>query len=447
MGTDWRDSLLAGGAPVEVASSPGRAPTWPGYQPLPAVSVHRLAGAVAAVWDFTVHGGSFGEGDAGRFAAAAALAVAERVPLVSLIRSGGTRLQEGMPALVGIPRARLALRAVAAAGLPHLAVADAPTTGGVWISIGSTADLRAAVTGATVGFAGPRVVEAVTGALPGPDSHTAEAARAAGLVDALLAPGDVAGWLAGVLAALTAGPEALQASSGVAVPGRSGAEQVAAARARTLDGADLLERLTDRVPLAAPHGDRSVAAALGRLAGRPVVAVATAAHRGGRPTPDGYRLLRRAALLADRIDLPLLTLVDTPGAEPGPAAERDGVAAAIGEALDAVLACRSPVLAFVHGEGGSGGALAAAAGDRVLMGADSYFAAIGPEGAAAALRLPADRCAGLLRLTPRDVLADRVADAMADWADLPRHLDDLAALDPAERVARRVQRWSGPAGG
>src|SRR5438309_662286 len=83
------------------------------------------------------------------------------------------------------PRARLALRALADARLPHLSVADAPTTGGVWISVTAAADLRVAVTEATVAFAGPRVVEAFTGTLPPAGSHTAESAYDAGLVDAL----------------------------------------------------------------------------------------------------------------------------------------------------------------------------------------------------------------------------------------------------------------------
>ena len=160
----WQAEVLAGGVPVPVPALRRDPARWPGYVPRPSVAVHRLPGAVAAVWDFTAYGGSFGEDDAPALVAAADLARTSRLPLLTVVRSGGTRLQEGMAALVGIPRARLALHALAAARVPHLAVADAPTTGGVWISVASAADLRAAVEGATVGFAGPRVVEAVTGA-------------------------------------------------------------------------------------------------------------------------------------------------------------------------------------------------------------------------------------------------------------------------------------------
>jgi acetyl-CoA carboxylase carboxyltransferase component len=442
---DWHGPLLADGTRLDVAVA-GRDPArWPGYTPRSAVSAWRLPHAVAAVWDFSAYGGSFGEDDATVLEAAAAAAAAARLPLLTLVRSGGTRLQEGMAALVGIPRARIALQRLAVAGLAHLSVADIPTTGGVWISVTCGADLRVAVEGATVGFAGPRVVEAFTGSLPAPGSHTAESAYAAGLVDALL-PGDqVAGWLGRVLTALTAAPAAPVVVPPVVPTARSGWEQVLAARSRTLGGAALLDTLlTDAVALRALRGDRTVAATLGRLAGRPVVAVAVAADVSTRPTPDGYRLAARAYGLAARLHLPVLSLVDTPGADPGTASEEDGIAGAIGEALDALLACPTPTIALVHGEGGSGGALAAAATDVVLMTDDAYFAAIGPEGAAAALRRPAQECADLMRLTPSDLLALGFADAVAAPGAAAAYLADLERMPTDERLARRTARWGAP---
>ncbi|MCY7366421.1 MAG: acetyl-CoA carboxylase subunit alpha/beta, partial [Frankiaceae bacterium] len=158
-----------------------------------------------------------------------------------------------------------------------------------------------------------------------------------------------------------------------------------------------------------------------------------------------YRLAARAYRLAGRLGLPVLSLVDTPGAEPGTAAEEGGVAPAIGEAMDALLTCPSPTLAVVHGEGGSGGALAAAAADRVLITPDAYFAAIGPEGAEAALRRPARECADLMRITPADLLALGAADALVkDPADVVAHLVALAGHDDTARRATRRARWGGP---
>ena len=448
MTADWREPLLAGATALDVAVARRDPSRWPAYSPELSVRALVLAGggAVAAAWDFSVQGGSYGEDDATVFAAAVDKAVELHVPLVTLVRSGGTRLQEGMAALVGIPRARYALRRLAEAHLPHLSVADAPTTGGVWISIASVADLRVAVTGATVGFAGPRVVEAFTGELPGPDSHTAESAWQTGRVDEVLTREGALAWLQGALRTWT--PDVRSAAPAPAVreqTRRGGWEQVLAARSRTSGGRELLHQLlTDPLPLRAPHGDTTVTALVGRLRGRPLVGVALAAEPGGRPTPNGYRLAARAYALAGRLDLPVLSLVDTPGADPSPRAEKDGIAEAMGEALDALLACPSPTLALVHGEGGSGGALAAAAADLVLVTDRSYFAAIGPEGATAALRRPREECAELMRITPDDLLRLGFADALAEPSDVPGHLESLLALERETRLGRRAQRWSSP---
>jgi acetyl-CoA carboxylase carboxyl transferase subunit beta len=456
---DWREPLLAGATLLDVRLARRDPARWPGYRPEPSVRAYRLRGTpttpgpVALAWDFSVQGGSFGEDDATVLQQACAHAVRERVPLVTLVRTGGTRLQEGMAALVGIPRAVLALQSLAEAGLAHLSVADAPTTGGVWIAVVSGADVRVAVEHATVGFAGPRVVEALTGSLPGPDSHTAEAAYAAGLVDAVLPRDAVVGWLTAALRTLA------PADHGAAVrPARSaggpqahdrgeagGWEQVLRSRARTAGGRALLQGLlTDLVPLRAPHGDETVFAALGRLEGRPVVGVALAAELGGRPTTDGYRLATRAYRLAGRLGLPVLSLVDTPGADPGPAAERDGIAPAMGEAMTALLGCSSPTVALVHGEGGSGGALAAGTADLVLVGPDAYFAPIGPEGATAALRRPKEERADRMRITPADLLALGFADAAGGPEDLGGAVDQLLAVPREERLAARRTRWAGP---
>src|SRR5690348_5291335 len=91
--------------------------------------------ALAVEWDFSVRGGTFGEHEADLFVAACADATRTRTPLVTVLRSGGTRLQEGMQSLVGIPRAAIALQDLRASRVPHIAVAAAPTTGGVWVSI------------------------------------------------------------------------------------------------------------------------------------------------------------------------------------------------------------------------------------------------------------------------------------------------------------------------
>ncbi|HVB27209.1 MAG TPA: carboxyl transferase domain-containing protein, partial [Mycobacteriales bacterium] len=407
---------------------------------------------------------------------AAAAAGTRGIPLLSFVRSGGTRLQEGMAALVGIPRAALALDSLAAAGVAHLAIADHPTTGGVWVAIVSRADLRIGAAGATVGFSGPEVAAAMTGIAIPSASHTAESAQAAGLLDEVL-PGPLIGdWLGRVLAALCprAAPTPASARAPERAPERAPGvasrpasdrspggdieaahsvdawEHIHASRTvERLGGGALLALVVDE-PVDLSGGDEAVRAVVGRSAlGRPAVGVALAARRGARPGPRGYRLLARAAQLADRLGLDLVTLIDTPGADPGTASEASGVAPEIAHAMAAVLACRSPVLAVVHGEGGSGGALAAAVGDAVLVGPHGYFAALGPEGAARALHRSPQEAARLMRPAPADLLELGFADAgcPADPEDLrdmlARRLADLGAIETKARLAGRHARWSG----
>ena len=450
--TDWRDAVLVGVSPLtEDSADPGHADTalWVGHGRIGRADV------VVACWNFGYRGGSFGERDASAFAVACAEAAGTRRPLISMIRSGGTRLQEGMRALVGIPRSLLALELLADAGVPHLAVADNPTTGGVWVAIGSGADLRVGVSGATVGFSGPRVIEAMTGVSVPRVTYTAESAQEAGLLDAVVAPESLATWLENALVVLRPDdPTAATAPAPVAVPDRSGRDQVAASRERDRPGgSELAEALLatgDERPVAVCGPDDTVSAVLGRLAGHRVLVAGLAARRAGRPTPGGFALLQRAAEMAGRLDLALIVLIDTAGADPLPISEHAGIAPAISAALAAVLRCPAPTIAVVHGEGGSGGALAGAVTDCVAVTELGWFAALGPEGAAATLRLDPADAADLLGVTPRDLLASGFADALApaeptalgQW--LADRLDQLRNTPAADRMSRRRSRWAGP---
>ncbi|HVS68624.1 MAG TPA: carboxyl transferase domain-containing protein [Mycobacteriales bacterium] len=401
--------------------------------------------AVFLRWDFGHHGGTFGVREADVFEAAVRTAVDRSLPLVTITRSGGTRLPEGMRALVGIPRVALALADLHAARLPHLSVADNPTTGGVWVAIGTQADLRFAVAGATVGFSGPRVVPMMTGRELVAGANTAEAAYDAGLVDATGSHEAAGTWLATALRALAADePEPLEAPATPSPPQTDGAEQFRASReVERPSGGDLIDRLlTDRVELRS--SDPATRAVLGRLAGRRVVAVALAAVRGGMPAPAGFALLGRAARLAGTTGAALVTLVDTPGADPH--TESDGLSASIAEAMSAVLVTPAPTVSLLHGEGGSGGALAAATTDLVAVGPHGWFGALGPDGAAAAMRSTPDDAARLMRITPHELVEDAVADAYVASGDeagwLVAAIDRLRSLPTEQRLNDRRTRWS-----
>lgn len=141
---------------------------------------------VAAVFDFGVQGGSMGVEAGSRLQAAMRRALELRLPFVAVTSTGGARLQEGMAALAQMPGTVAASIELGAAGVPRISVLSNPTTGGVYASFASLADFIIAEAGATIGFAGPRVVETATGEPLPPGSHTAEAAFRAGLVDAVV---------------------------------------------------------------------------------------------------------------------------------------------------------------------------------------------------------------------------------------------------------------------
>lgn len=365
---------------------------------------------VLLAFEFGFLGGSLGRLTGDRLAAAYELALTRRLPLLALVATGGSRMQEGMVALTQLQRVAAASTRLRAAGLPQIAVVRDPTTGGGWATVGAGADVVLALPGAQVGFAGSRVRPANAD----PHAYSAEGQFAAGQVDAVVPPGELAlaltHWLRalGPHGALPAAPLP-RALSAALLPG-TGREAVAAARdpRRPRAGAYLADYFGVRLPL---HGDRCGGADPGLLCGFGLRAdglpVAYVAQCGTPTRPAGYRAAARTIRLADRLGVPVLTLVDTPGAANDAEAERAGAGAAIADAFAAVAAARVPVTTLVIGEGGSGGALALAAPDNTHVTADSYFSVIAPELAAAILKRPPSETgttADQLRLRPQDLL-------------------------------------------
>ncbi len=181
----------------------------------------------------------------------------------------------------------------------------------------------------------------------------------------------------------------------------------------------------------------------------------------GMPHPDGYRKAIRIMRLAERLGLPVITFVDTPGASPDAASEERGQAEAIASSIALMTRLRVPIVTVITGEGGSGGALAIAVGDVVLALENAIYSVISPEGCASILwRTPeaAQQAAVAMRLTAADQLALGVVDevvpepaagahedpeqtARAVREVLVRHLERLADHDPAELVEARYRRY------
>ncbi|MFV2003121.1 MAG: acetyl-CoA carboxylase carboxyltransferase subunit alpha [Paracoccaceae bacterium] len=191
---------------------------------------------------------------------------------------------------------------------------------------------------------------------------------------------------------------------------------------------DYIEALfSEYTPLAGDRNfadDHAVMGGLGRIAGQPVMIIG---HEKGNNTktriernfgmarPEGYRKAIRLMELANRFGLPIVTLVDTPGAYPGKGAEERGQSEAIARTTETCLNVKVPVISVIIGEGGSGGAVAFATADRVVMLEHSIYSVITPEGCASILWKNADmmrEAAEAMRLTAQDLLKLGVADTI-----------------------------------
>jgi acetyl-CoA carboxylase carboxyl transferase subunit alpha len=203
--------------------------------------------------------------------------------------------------------------------------------------------------------------------------------------------------------------------------------QVARHPDRPKASAYLAGLITDFTPLAGDRAfadDTAVIGGLGRFRGRSVMVIGTekgsdtesrVAHNFGMARPEGYRKARRLIELAGRFNLPILTFVDTAGAFPGVDAEARGQAEAIARSIEACLDVPVPLIATVIGEGGSGGAIALAAGDAVLMLEHAIYSVISPEGCASILwrdAAQANEAAEAMRLTAQDLHRLKLVDTV-----------------------------------
>ncbi|MGW6928961.1 carboxyl transferase domain-containing protein [Lentzea sp. NPDC054927] len=369
--------------------------------------------AVVVAFEFGFLGGSLGTRTGARIEQAFTHARELRLPVVSLVATGGSRMQEGTPALMQLPRIARQIALTREAGLPHVAVLRDPTTGGGWATLGAGADVVLGLRGAQVGFAGSRVR---------PPGYSVTHQFAAGLVDQLVPPDELRERLERWLKLLTTPsdePAPVPTALGAKTVPETGWDAVLRARAPSRPRAEVyLAAYFDwHEPI---NGDRAGGVDPGVLCGfghRDGRTIAYAAQRGTATRPAGFRTAARLVRLADRLGIPVLTLVDTPGAANDAAAEKSGIGAAIADMFTAIAAARVPVTTLLIGEGGSGGALAFAAPDRMWVTPDSYLAVISPELAAAILKRDPSQVratADQLRLRPQDLVELGVAQGIVD---------------------------------
>jgi acetyl-CoA carboxylase carboxyl transferase subunit beta len=453
------------------------------------------------VLDFRFLGGTMGAAAGEKVARAFEHASEFQLPLVAVTATGGARIQEGLLALMQMAKTAAAVNQFQQLGLPYISILTNPTTGGVYASFASLADVILAEPHALIGFAGPRVVEILTREKLPPDSHRAEFLLEHGMLDGVVPRPALRTFVGQLLNNVSArswhAPGAESGPSGVrdreeAPTSQAGDEDSYSAAlpaeesesAATNEawqsvqlarhsGRPTTQSYIDRIftNFCELHGDHlhgddpailaGVAmleldgTAAGQVTGpvRPPMVQGVMVigqergqgdererRRGGRSGPDGYRKARRVMELASRWNLPLITFVDTPGAEPGYEAEQGGIAMSLAQSISTMLRTRTPTIAVVIGEGGSGGALALAAADRVLMLEHAVYSVISPEGASAILYGDDAHAAELaddLRLTARDLRDRGLIDAIVPEPPGGAHTDISAA---AAQLGADLQR-------
>ena len=436
---------------------------------------------VAAVMDFDFLGGSLGSATGELITQAAETALTRRCPFLVVTASGGARMQEGLFSLMQMAKTAQAFAELDEAGILTVSLITDPTYAGVAASFASLSDVMIAEPGARMGFAGRRVIEqTIRQTLPA-NFQTAEFLLARGLVDTVRSRALHRATL-GRLFSLREGAQNLPAAAPDAIvrdlerlPEREAWTAVQCARdlgrPTTLDYVSYL--LDGFLEL---HGDRisgdcpAVVGGVGRLDGVPVMLIGhqkghttadLVARNFGRASPQGHRKAARLMRMAAKLGLPIVTLIDTQGAEPGISAEENGQSIAIAENLRLMSGLPVPVVAVVTGEGGSGGALAFGLADRVLALENAVYSIISPEGCAAILWRDASqgpRAAAALRLNARELLRFGLIDGVVPepedgsqtdparaaqylQAAITSALSELLGKDPADLVQSRRARF------
>jgi acyl-CoA carboxylase subunit beta len=409
-----------------------------------------------ALFEFGFIGGSMGEVAGARLVNSIERAAARLVPFVLRTSTGGARMQEGMRSLAQMPKMVAARSELTDARQPFICVLGNPTTGGVLASIAALADLTVAESNATIGFVGPRVAQRFTGRPLPETSHTAPSAFSHGLVDEMVIAADVRAYL--VTALETLAPDAPSAQAGLPAGGASPAdtdawEAVQSTRdpgrphapdlARSIVDRSFVELRGDR----AGEDDPALTCGLARVAGRRVLMMAL--EREHSPRPAAYRKAVRCVGIAGRLGIPVVTLIDSRGADPSGESEAGGIAWAIASLFDAMLSAPVPLLSIVTGEASSGGSLAFAAADRLVAYPDSIFSVIDPESAAEILwrdvrrapeaaRILGPTAGGLLNLG----LADEIAPGPLEPTGLKALVASrLAQMNNAALPQARRDRW------
>ena len=394
------------------------------------------------VLDFGFMGGTMGSVVGEKVSMAFENAARRGIPAVAVVSGGGVRIQEGVLSLMQMAKTVTATNRLRGEEVPFIVVLANPSTGQAYASFANLADVILAEPGSLIGLSPLRTLREVS-KMPLPlDAHTAEAHVGHGLLDDVVDRENLQPRIASILQILTAQKQ-----------GKSNHKSLLKSELEECDEVEPWEAMTaarnsDR-PQASAYfrsildpfielrgdrlnsDDRSVVTGIGFMDGLAVAVIGQQRRplvEGERyhVFPDGLRKAQRLIDLASRFKLPLVTLIDTQGADPGLEAEEQGIGNAIARTLSSMLAVPTPMVSVVIGEGGSEGALALGLSDRILMQQFAIYSPISVNHTLGAVHHDhmLDReAAEALMLTAHDCLELGIADEVVPEPDGGSHVD------------------------
>ena len=357
--------------------------------------------------EFGFMAGSIGTAAARRIVAAVRRATSEGIPVLATTASGGTRMQEGTAAFVQMVDISRAIMDHKAAGLPYLVHLRHPTTGGVFASWGSLGHITVAEPGALIGFLGPKVFELLENRPFPPGIQVSENLANRGIIDAVVLTDELPSVLDRALGLLIDPPteSTRERRTAEVTRRRTPWESIEITRAADRPGVREVLRYGSDATVrlqGTDEGERDTAmiVAFARLDGVPCVVVGqdrtTQTKAGltrGPMGPAALREARRGMRLANELGLPLVSFIDTPGADLSPEAEQGAVAGEIARCISTMATMTVPTVSVLLGQGCGGGALALLPADVVVAAENAWLSPLPPEGASAIVHGDIDHAA------------------------------------------------------
>ena len=378
-------------------------------------------------------------------------ATKKKLPIVSVISGGGSRIHEGVLSLMQMAKTTMAINKHNDKGLPFISIFSNPSTGQAFASFGNLADITIGEPGAILGYNPVGITQNENSKIEY-DQQTSETHLEHGLIDAI-APRTEIREIVSVILDLLQREFTLNRMNKIGdiaiAPAKNMAwHSVQLARHNSRPTSlDFMTRMLDN--FLEIHGDKqysddpAISCGIGQIGGQTVVVIGQ--NRSKDPVsgealrimPEGFRKSQRAIRIAEKFDLPIISLIDTPGANITLGAENRGLAHSIATTMSLFSSQSSPTIAVVIGEGGSGGALSIGIADKVIMLENAIYSAISPEEAANLIyrdESRANEVAETLKLTASDCQSLGIVDLIVTEPEGGAHTDHHEAARLLKRA-------------